>query len=270
MSRVRVPAAGDFRGRWKLADGNELRLEREGAGEEAAFRATPIKAERGALVVSVSQGQKDQRVVTRNLRLSGKWQADEKNRLAFFVDGASGPQKALTFSGSWASDRAGELTYSLKRTALKTRSRVERTLRFDGKWSIAPDRSLVYALEKSGEEALRFRGAFQTDSILAKKGEIRYQLGVEAAGEALSLFGKWKTGRDLSLEFDMGRSGNLRFGAVYRLHPERRITASLLAHGAPLGAEVVFERDTRAGNLFLRLRREAGETLAEAGATVRW
>ena len=163
--------------------------------------------------------------------------------------------------------------------------RVERSLhflRFDGYWDLGQDRRITYVLDADTGSAFRFRGAFQTASILQKKGELRYQLGAEAQGrrgrlQTVTLFGKWKLSRDLSLEFEVPYSGGFRrsisFGAAYAWDSWTALSAHLTTRrGEPLGVELTLHRDflKGQGEAFIRLRKSLEETAAEAGVRIRW
>lgn len=212
--------------------------------------------------------------MSRTARVSGEWQVDEKNRLAFFVDKKHARPDRLTLSGSWELNGSQQLTYRIANTPLKTKTRREQTLIFDGHWDISPKNRLVYSLSGRDGGELDLRGAFQTRSIAAKSGEVRYQLGAGAErrrrGNTLVLFGKWKLSRELALEFEMKR-GALSFGAVFTA-AENKISASLLRSGKSTGLQVLFERPFRGGDglLFIELKKDAEEAAIEGGVRSRW
>ncbi|MGH7890519.1 MAG: hypothetical protein ACRENF_08220, partial [Thermodesulfobacteriota bacterium] len=129
--------------------------------------------------------------------------------------------------------------------------------------------------------AFRFRGAFQTKSIIAKKGEIRYQAGVEIGGkqkiQTIALFGKWKLSRSLELAFEIeyedGQRKAITFGGEYHLDGGRQIIVNLKSkEGDPLGIEVILTKDIfgKDGQAFLRLAKSLEESRVEAGVNFRW
>lgn len=217
--------------------------------------------------------------------LKGRWQADPKNRLTFTLD-YSGASNVFKFEGSWKAGPSNELIYVLKRTPPRRRSPAafSHDLTFNGFWEIDESKGIAYVLDASdvsGERpVLRLRGAFQTSSILAKKGEIRYQIGGEvrrAKGSELALFGKWKVSRDLDLHFDMeyasGRKRSLVFGAEWSPAKGRTIALDLTTRrGDPLGARVTFTRQfaENQGEAFVRFVKDLEESRAEAGVSLRW
>ena len=116
-----------IKGRWIITPNHEVQYRFEGKDEEIKVTGSLIAAEPDALVISVTEKQKDQKIVTSIVKLSGVWKLNtEKNRLTYSIGGDS-------------------------------------------------------------NNAFKFRGAFQTTSIYAKKGEIRYQIGVEVAGKRKSI-----------------------------------------------------------------------------------
>ncbi|GEM_PF-3825035 len=72
-------------GQWFLGKNQELYFRRKGLSEKTSLRADILAAKPDALVVSLAQDQQNQKVSGRTVKLDGKWQADEHNRLAFFV-----------------------------------------------------------------------------------------------------------------------------------------------------------------------------------------
>lgn len=254
-----------------------IRFRRRGALE--TVDAEVVAAETDALVVGFTQTQKNQNPVTRALKLRGRWQVDPANRLSFTASGGSVRPAKFLFSGTWKTGKRHELTYRLDRSGKPSSS-----LSFDGFWRWDAARGLSYTLAGDGgrhgdQGALRLRGAFQTESVLAKRGELRYQFGAEVKkgprSRTISLFGKWKLGRGWALDFELeggrARSRTFSFGAAYSFGPDKRLRASLFDdHGRPLGVEVAFENDWPGGSAFARLRRTAEESIAEAGYAIRW
>lgn len=242
------------------------------------FETSLIDAKAGALIVSFAQKQEDGSVVTSLAQLKGKWQANAKNEIQFLVEGQSGKKKALTFTGSWSIGENNEIIYEYG-----SRQNLQ-TLTFKGYWDILDGKRLTYLIEGNSKSAFRFRGAFQTQSILAKEGELRYQIGVEAGRKlrrksfvkTIVLFGKWKLSDKFGLSFEIeyeNGAREIRFGAEYSLSPASEITAGLISpEGKPLGIEVVFTQTfpkTQA-QAFLKLRKSLQENAIEGGIVIPW
>lgn len=268
------------KGRWELTPNHELRYRSEDLNDEIKFKGSLIAAKPEALVVSITEEQADQKVVTSLVELSGTWRTNSKNQLLFEVDRGRGRKDTLTFKAGWKVGDNHEIVYSYEETDLKTRRKVVRELAFQGRWDFTEKNGLTYSLGADTESTFRFRGAFQTKSILAKKGEIRYQAGIEVNGRhqirEMIFFGKWKVSRDLGLSFEIERAKNqknaLVFGCTYSLGNSNQIAADLKTQkGNPLGIEVIFTHDYRSdAQSFLRMKKTLEESRFEAGVRVKF
>jgi hypothetical protein len=233
-----------------------------------------IRALPQGLVVRISEEALGGEPVQRDLTLRGRWQADRWNRLTFLAERSRGRVDRLTLTGSWALNERHEVSYRFERQG-------PRTLTFQGHWDLSQDKRLTYLLDRASDSAFRFRGTFQTASILAKEGEIRYQVGIGAEGrrrlQTITLFGKWKLSNRLELSLEVpyakGVSRTMTFGASYRWGPRREISAELKTkEGKPLGAEIVFTQQfmKQDGEGFFRLKRALGQTSVEGGFRLSW
>ena len=270
-----------LKGQWFLSPDHELLYRADGFDEEYRFKGALIAAEPEALVFSVTERQSDQKIVTSLHRLSGRWRANPKNQIVFEVEKESGKNDVLTFGGGWKLNDNQEILYTFEQTDLKTKRKRIQTLAFSGYWQFSDRHRIVYVLSEDSASAFRFRGAFQTRSILAKKGEIRYQVGIEVSGrrrvQDIVLFGKWKLSRDLGLSFEVdyagGRRKSIAFGGEYSLDDSRQVAVNLKSEaGKPLGAELIFTKAFfgKDGQAFMRLQKSVGESLVEAGARLRF
>lgn len=269
-----------LKGSWELSPLHELRYRGEGRAEEIHFRGSLVAAEPGALIVSVTEKQEDQKIVTSILRLAGEWKVNLKNQLTFEVEKGSGNKDTLVFRGGWSVNRRHEIVYSYQEESLKKKTKLTRELVLKGFWDITEKDRLTYYLGGDESAALRFRGTWQTRSILAKKGEIRYQVGTEISGkrklQTISLFGVWKVSHDLVVNFQIqyrDLKHSLVFGGEYNLAPGRQVAVNLRSvQGAPLGVRVLFSQKMMGGSgeLLLRLQKDSEETSVEAGARLKW
>ncbi len=269
-------------GIWRLTRGHELQYRRRGGREEVVVSGPLVSAGPSGIAVRVEASSLDGERVGETLELRGRWQADDRNRLAFLAHRRAGEADLLRLEGAWELDSRHQLLYRFDREDPGKRRREARLLRFAGRWDIGEDRQLTYVLDRSSDSSFRFRGAFQTASILAKEGAIRYQLGAELDGgrrraRTLTLFGKWKFSRRLGLSFEVpyagGRVRGIDFGAELAVGPDGSLACRLLTRrGKPLGVELLFTRQFFRGDgeLFARLRRSAEETAVEGGVRVRW
>ena len=270
-------------GRWKLTPRHELQYRRAGGAEELVATGELVSAEPLGLTFRFEKESLQEDTRRREFQLKGRWQADPRNRLTFLVEREEGKANILTLEGGWEVGPGNEIQYRFERTEQKKGARSLHRIRFDGFWEVGEDRRLAYVLEAGSNSAFRFRGAFQTDSIRQKQGLLRYQIGLEAEGrgkgplQTVTLFGKWKLSRDLSLEFEIPYSSGFRraisFGATYTWNRRTSVSARLTTPGGgPLGVELSLHQEflQGRGEAFVRLRRSLKETAAEAGARVRW
>ncbi len=299
-------------GKWELSPGHELVYtehrrqtavtENTQTEKQASFKASLVAAEPEALVILVTTKEDENRTVTGFVKLSGKWALDVKNRITFSVKRGLGRDDKLTFQGAWEINDNFQITYAFSteevfQGAGKKKRRVTRVaqeLVFDGHWDISEKNRLTYLIGGDSESAFRFRGTFETASILAKQGEIRYQAGIEyktsrgtkkRRARTITLFGKWKLSDDLALSFELecadGRRPEIRFGTEFNLKKWRgrlpllpdEVAVNLVSSGRkPLGIELVLSKDLFDGNArtFIRFRESLREKAVEAGITIPW
>ncbi len=273
------------KGEWEITPNHEIRYRSDKEGEEFKFKGSLVAAEPDALVVSVTEKQSDQKIVTSIAKLTGAWRLDPKNRIVFEVEREAGKKDTLTFKGAWQVGKSNQLIYTYQQTDLKrkrkTLRQTTRELTFTGFWDISDENRLTYWLSADSSSAFRFRGAFQTKSVLAKKNEIRYQAGVEVSGrhkiQNIILFGKWKVSRSLELSFEIKYEDELKktitFGGEYALSGKSRIAVNLKNQaGEPLGVELILTKDIfgKDGQAFIRLQKSLEESRIEAGASFKW
>ena len=68
------------KGRWEITPNNEVQYRGEGKDETIKFTGSLIAAEPDALVISVTEKQSDQKIVTSIVKLSGTWKLNPKNQ----------------------------------------------------------------------------------------------------------------------------------------------------------------------------------------------
>ncbi len=270
-----------IKGHWELAPTQGLQYKAEGKDEEIKFKGSLVAAEPDALVVSYTERQSNQKTVTRIFKLAGTWSVDSKNRIAFEVEKETGKNDVLTFKGIWKVDDTHQIVYSCQEANLKTKSKEVQEILFKGYWDISEKNRLAYYVGGDTNNMFRLKGAFQTKSILAKKGEIKYQVGVEVSGkrkiQTITLFGKWIVSRDLNLSFEIeyedGKKKAIVFGGEYALGQDSTIQIDLRAKdGKPLGITIILTKDIfgKDGQAFIRLQKTVEESRVEAGMKFKW
>jgi len=293
-----------FSGEWELSPDHEVTYKERGLDKESTIKGSLIASEPDALVVSVTVQEDESHTTTGLVKLSGKWELDEKNRITFSVKRGLGKYDKLTFQGAWEVNKNHEVIYTFETQQVlegsrKSRRRVTKVtqeLVFKGEWDLSDRTCLTYLIGVDSESAFRFRGTFETSSMLAKEGEIRYQVGVEyktsrgakkRLKQTITLFGQWKLSDDLALSFELecadGRRSAIKVGAdinlkklqgsgIRRLLPDEVSVDLTSKEGDPLGVELVLTKDLFDGNAqtFVRFRESLKETAVEAGITIPW
>ena len=266
--------------KWEMDRRHRLQYRTKDKDERFNIDATIVDVEPTSLVLSLTEEETDQKIVRSMHRLTGRWSLDKKNRITFEVETKHVTNDVLTFAGEWKVGKNHEIIYTYREAQLKTKKGIERALVFQGYWDITGRNRLTYFLRKESDSAFRFRGAFQTHSILAKRREIRYQAGAEVEGrravKTIVLFGKWKVSRDFAIAFEIeykdGRRHAMTFGGEYAFDGNHRIEVKLTDRkGEPLGIEVIFTKAVlKDGELFARLVRSQEESRVEGGMKVAW
>jgi len=276
----------NFSGRWSLTPDHQLRLtldrkETGRVGDELSLAGAIVIAEKDEIGFAVTTKNEDGISKTRVLRLSGKWRADEKNRLLFGVERANGKHDPLVFQGAWEIGKYHEIIYRYETREGVKGKRVQQSFALLGRWEITDRRHLVYRLDKRGKSILQFRVSIETPTLRAKKGEIRFQLGAgrtfsrKTDRDPIVLFGKWKLSRNLSvgfeIEYENGRRQTIQFDTDYHLNSDKSVSFSLKdTEGEKLGLAVTFTKDllAKSGQAFLRLRRHGKEAAVEGGISI--
>ncbi len=269
------------KGKWELTPNHDLQYKSKDLDEEVKLQGTLIAVEPTALVFAVTERQKDQKIVTSIHKLTGTWKANPQNQLVFEVEKESGKKDALTFKAAWKVNDRHEIVYTYDEVNLKTKRKEAQELVFKGFWDISEKNRLTYSVGGDTSSVFRFRGTFQTKSILAKKGEIRYQLGVEVTGkpktQTITLFGKWIVSRNLNLSFEMAyddkQKKTILFGGTYSLSDSADVAVNLKSQeGKPLGVELILTKDifNGDGQTFIRLQKSIDESRIEAGMKFKW
>ncbi|MBI2104449.1 MAG: hypothetical protein HYT90_02540 [Candidatus Omnitrophica bacterium] len=276
------PRAIALDGTWALTPAHDLALtlhETVARDRQTLYlKGALAKAEAHALVFALRR-QDGRADASQTLTLSGRWQADARNRLTFLVGKGDGSEERLTLGGGWEVGPDHELQYRYRRRAL--RGREEHVLAFAGAWEVAAAGRLLYRLEGSADSAFEFRASLQRPGLSAREGRLVYQVGIglsrgRTRQQRVALFGAWKLNRDLSVSFEVpyagGRVRSLRFEGTYALTPQDRVAVALWGPGGePLGLTVTFTRDlVPDASLFVRLRRDERERSLVGGVQVRF
>ena len=272
-------------GTWSLTPDHALALTLHGAGQEASrtiyLNGALARATRNTLGVAWHRVESGEARASQRLTLTGRWQADARNRLTFLAEKADGDDDRLTLQSGWDIGPRHELVYRYRQRATPRGPAREQTLTFEGAWDITGADRLVYRLRGSSDATFEFAARVQSPSLLARDGRLVYEVGVGIAGgtaqrKRITLFGAWKLNRDLSISFEIpyaeGRIEAIRFTGTCALGPRNQIVAALSSRqGEALGLTVVFTRELIPdARLFLRVQHDAEERSVIGGVQVRF
>lgn len=286
QAKYQLPKKIVFTGRWKLNPDYGLELEvRQNRlslnRETLALKGEIIACEKDSLVFEIHSLKKNGLDSFNLLKLSGKWQADEFNRLTFLVTRKDFPD-TLTFQGAWQLNDNQQIAYTYERTNLRTKTRSFQSLTFSGYWEITSARRISYILSRGANSRFDFKAQIESPSLYPKDGVIKYRLGIgvkepkKEDTRIISLYGAWKFSRQAGLIFEIdhkeGRTSKLEFGADVRFPGNNQIAFNLTAkNGERLGATLSFThkflKDLDA-SLFLRLKKLAGESRIDGGIKI--
>lgn len=269
-------------GKWELNKKHQLVYRTSGRTKETlTVTGTILDIGPAGLTAEITQKRHESKKTGRIIRLKGQWRLDAGNRIRFEIDRTQSSSDTLRFKNTWTVNRHHEVVYTYLEEQLKTKRNITRTLTFKGHWDIGEKNQLTYYLQRNDRSYFRVRGAFQTGSLQAKKGEIRYQFGIEVErrvrAQKIVLFGKWKYSKKYGLHFEMqyrdGRRKQIRFGGLYNFNSRSRVEVNLLSvSGAKLGTELILTRAflKTGGEAFVRLFRSEAERGIEGGVNFRW
>lgn len=275
-------AASDyvFDGTWQLTRDQQLALalhDRQDSAREELFLKAAVVGATGHAVTAVLERGEGRRAASQRMSLSGRWQADARNRLTFLVDKANGKTDELVFDGAWELGPRQELRYQSRRSL--SRLAPLHMIRFSGAWDLTPDSQLVYRMEGDTRSALAFQASLQSRTLQAREGKLAYQLGIRLSdGRTLrrqvALFGAWKLHRDLSVSFELpgSRRQAAKFQGTCTFRDRNKITVALSdRRGEPVELAVTFSRRWMDdAEWFLRLQRAERDTQLLGGVRLRF
>ena len=277
-----------FSGAWKINSKYDLELELE--QKELAFQKKRLTLKGKLLSCEKDQIVFEIQTVNNNgldsfylLKLSGRWQADEYNRLTFLITKKDSPD-TLTFQGSWQLNENQQITYTYPKNKLKTKSKVSHTLTFSGYWQITSAKRLTYILSTGAHSRFDFKVQLESPNIRPKEGSIKYRLGVgireprREKAKIITLYGAWKFSRNAGVIFEMnhreGRIYRLEFGAEVNFNRNNQVTFKLTGlNREPLGLNLTFTHKLLQelnGELFIRLKKYRGESGVDVGVKIPW
>jgi hypothetical protein len=241
-----------------------------------------IQAKANSLIFTFGTQGKAGTHAPRLLQLNGKWQADKHNRLQFLVKRLKASSDALTLQAGWQVKK-NTLTYTYKKTFLKTKAKHLHTLKFKGYWQIDQKNRLTYILDRESDSSFIFKTHFETPNLIGKKGEIKYRVGIGVKGarpfksEVVTLYGVWKfhrkNGLSLDIDYGNGRIKTICFETFIRTGKQGKLTLGLRnGQGKDLGLSVEFSRKFLKNNAEWFLRAVIGKRRPglKWGVEIKW
>ena len=234
-----------------------------------------IAAESDTLVIEAIQTEfKTNQKALRILKLKGTWHANDYNELCFEVTARKGHPETYTFKGSWRINNNQQIEY--------VSDDGRDTLTFKGYWDISLAKRLVYIFEGSSSSRFEFKVQLESPTFYPKKGEIRYRIGIGVRqsratlpGQIIILYGEWKFGRNLVLNFQMdygqGKIRSIEFGAEVTFGRNKVILALKNKLGDSLGITLTMTHkflEHFDAEVFVRLKSLQKEQSIEGGISI--
>ncbi|MBU0549056.1 MAG: hypothetical protein KJ838_01880, partial [Candidatus Omnitrophica bacterium] len=270
---VKTPLSGDLKkpdqiklkGKWSLTREHNLvftldKWKRQALGDQLTLQGDIIDVNKNSLLFALStrtnKGDKSKYI----LRLSGKWQADENNRLTFNIRRSQVKYDTLTFDGAWETGRGYQVVYKYEKIQLKRKLKKIHTLIFKGRWDITEKKKITYVIDRNSNSLFNFRAGF----ALFQDRYIKYELGIgisrkpEPVRRTVILFGKWKIKKKKGLLFEIEHNKkeiySVLFGAEAKLTDKNTLCFKLRdSLNQELGAELELSyRLLEGGEAFLR------------------
>ena len=246
--------------RWRLNSNHDIEFvvtdtKDLGGGEVLTLKADLIGIAPDELTCIVTSKKQRGVEVASILKLSGRWQADDNNRLAFAVSKEDGTRDILIFDGIWDIGKDNQIQYRYKKTGLVRKTKEERSLIFRGEWHITGREKIAYILDTSGESGFLFKAQLENAGIAEKFGVLKYRIGIGISDYKRPVERVIKFLGALRLDFSKRDSLEFEFVA---------------ASGRKLGISATLSRKLLGGEAFLRFKKLAQESKVETGIKFRW
>jgi len=246
--------------RWRLNDNHDVEFVVTDTKDLGGKETLSLKADVVGIapdeLTCILTSKKDRDVeVASILKLKGRWQADENNRLAFAVSKEDGAEDVLVFDGIWELDEDYRIMYRYKKTGLVRRTKEERSLVFNGAWRLGDKGKIAYMLDTSGESGFLFKAQLEDPGISGRFGVLKYRIGIGVS------------------EYKRPIEKVIKFFGVLHLNLTKRDSLEFEftdVRGHRLGMSATLSRKLLGGEAFLRFKRLAEESKVEAGIKFPW
>jgi hypothetical protein len=291
-----IPQQVKLKGQWSLDKEHNLVLTLDKWGNQIAGNKLTVESElidakdnRLSLAVTSKDSEENNHIYI--VKLGGRWQADEYNRLTFNIEKEKGITDRITLRGAWEVNKQNEIIYTYEksacgerspelvegrsRTTRKKKEKITKTITLKGYWDIAGKHRIMYVLNKEIESEFDFKV-----SVGKPVGRgLEYEIGVGASPskKTITLFGSWKVNPKMGLLFEMpfeeGKINRVIFGAWGKLDKNLNLEMRLENKiGEDLGIDVKLSRRILEGQgeAFIRALRSQKEVSIVAGVGFRW
>jgi len=275
-----IPQQIKLKGAWSLDSEHNLVLTLDKWGNQIAGNKLILESELTdakdnmlffALESKDSEGDDRVNIV----KLSGRWQTDEDNRLSFDIKKEKARTDRLTLKGAWEVNKQNEIIYVYEKSARGKKKKITQTIILKGYWDIPGKHRIKYVLNK------KIRSEFDFNVSVGKpvgRG-LQYEVGIGAASrkQKITLFGKWKVSPKMGLLFEMpyeeGKINGVIFGAWGKPDKDLNLEIRLKNRvGEDLGIDVKLSKKNfkGQGEAFIRALKSGKEVSIVAGVGFRW
>ena len=280
----KAPHQVKLRGKWSLNKNYDLVLtldkwRRQIPGDELTLQGQIVAASSNSISFALTTRSEKGLETKDILKLEGRWQADEHNRLTFRVTKGEGKHDTLTFDGIWEIDKKHRIVYRYEKAQLIRKRILKKTLIFEGFFDIAKRNRLSYKVSLDGKSAFEFR----TGLGFLGEDYIKYEVGIGVSDKeqplkrTITLFGKWKIKKNVGLLFEIeykeGKTKAIIFGADAKLTKQDQVEFKLKNElKKDLGLELKLSRKLLKGDgeAFVKLLKSKKEAAIYVGAAWRW
>ena len=157
-----VPQQVKLRGGWSLDKEHNLVLTSDKWGNQIAGNKLTVESElidvkdnRLSFAVTSKDGEGNDHIYI--VKLGGRWQADEHNRLSFNIEKEKGITDRITLQGAWEVNKQNELIYIYEKSARGKEEKITKTITLKGYWDITEKYRIIYVLNKEIESEFDFK-----------------------------------------------------------------------------------------------------------------
>jgi len=275
-----IPQQVKLRGKWALDNEHNLVLTLDKWGNQIAGNKLTVESElidakdnRLSFALTSKDSEGDDHIYI--VKLGGRWQADEYNRLTFNVEKEAGVTDRITMRGAWEVNQQNELMYTYEKSAPGKKEKITKTIALKGYWDITEKHRIIYILNKEIGSEFDFKVSVGKP---AARG-LEYEIGVGASPskKTITLFGSWKINKKMGLLFEMpyeeGKTRSVILGGWGKLDKNHKLELRLQNKiGEDLGIDVKLSRRILdgQGEAFIRALKSQKEVSIVAGVGFRW